>query len=43
MDNGFMLFGEDGWKEHWAREAYILRETRVPARTPEDDLFAGLT
>ncbi len=42
MDNGFMLFGEDGWKESWSKEAYILRESRVPATTPEDDLFAGL-
>ncbi|HLO35553.1 MAG TPA: PIG-L family deacetylase [Candidatus Deferrimicrobium sp.] len=42
MDSGFMVFGEDGWKEHWSREAYILRESRVPTTKPEDDLFAGL-
>ena len=44
MDSGFMVFGEAGWKEHWAREAYILRESRLatPAAQPEDDLFAGL-
>ncbi len=43
MDSGFMVFGEEGWKEHWAREAFIRRESRVPAPDHEDDLFAGLT
>jgi len=44
MDNGFMTLGEEGWKEHWAREAFILRESRLPENTvPETDLFAGLT
>jgi len=43
MDNGFMVFGEEGWKEHWAREAYILRESRIESGIPETDLFAGLT
>jgi len=42
MDSGFMVFGEDGWKEHWAKEAYILRESTVDTAKPEDDLFAGL-
>jgi LmbE family N-acetylglucosaminyl deacetylase len=42
MDSGFMLFGEEGWKEHWSKEAYILRESRVETTKPEDDLFAGL-
>ena len=42
MDSGFMVFGEQGWKEHWAREAYILRESSVETEKPEDDLFAGL-
>ncbi len=41
-DSGFMVFGEDGWKEHWAKEAYILRESTVETARPEDDLFAGL-
>jgi hypothetical protein len=41
-DNGFMLFGEDGWKEHWSKEAYILRESRVPTVRHETDLFEGL-
>jgi LmbE family N-acetylglucosaminyl deacetylase len=43
MDSGFMLFGEEGWKEHWASEAFILRESTVETEKPEDDLFAGLT
>jgi LmbE family N-acetylglucosaminyl deacetylase len=42
MDSGFMLFGEDGWKEHWSKEAFILRESRVDTKKPESDLFAGL-
>jgi LmbE family N-acetylglucosaminyl deacetylase len=43
MDNGFMAFGEEGWKEHWSKEAYILRESRVETELPENDLFAGLS
>jgi LmbE family N-acetylglucosaminyl deacetylase len=43
MDSGFMVFGEDGWKEHWAREAFVLRESSVETAKPEDDLFAGLS
>jgi LmbE family N-acetylglucosaminyl deacetylase len=35
-------FGLDGWREHWSREAYILRESTVETAKPEDDLFAGL-
>jgi len=42
MDNGFMTLGEDGWKTHWAKEAFVLRESRIPSTTPESDLFAGL-
>ena len=42
MDNGFMIFGEDGWKQFWSKEAYLLRESRVPTTTPETDLFAGI-
>ena len=41
-DSSFMLFGLDGWREAWAREAYILRESRVETERPESDLFAGL-
>ena len=29
MDSTFMLFGQDGWREHWSKEAYILRESIV--------------
>jgi N-acetyl-1-D-myo-inositol-2-amino-2-deoxy-alpha-D-glucopyranoside deacetylase len=42
MDSGFMVFGEEGWKEHWAKESFILRESTVETEKPEDDLFAGL-
>src|SRR5436305_3020691 len=42
QDNGFMVLGEAGWKESWNREAFILRESRIPTTTPESDLFAGL-
>lgn len=41
-DSSFMLMGLDGWRRHWSKEAFILRESRVPTSTPEDDLFAGL-
>jgi hypothetical protein len=43
MDNGFMTLGEAGWKEHWAKEAFILRESRIASTIPETDLFAGLS
>jgi len=39
----FMLMGFDGWREGWANESYILRESRGPATLPETDLFAGLS
>jgi N-acetyl-1-D-myo-inositol-2-amino-2-deoxy-alpha-D-glucopyranoside deacetylase len=42
MTNGFMVLGEQGWKEHWSEEAFILRESRVATTPPEDDLFAGI-
>ena len=42
-DSGFMVFGEDGWKQHWSKEAFILRESRVETVKPESDLFAGLS
>ena len=43
-ESPFMRFGLDGWRRFWSREAYILRESRVPAVTdgPETDLFAGI-
>jgi LmbE family N-acetylglucosaminyl deacetylase len=41
-DAPFMAFGLDGWREAWAKEAFILRESTVETPKPEDDLFAGL-
>jgi N-acetyl-1-D-myo-inositol-2-amino-2-deoxy-alpha-D-glucopyranoside deacetylase len=41
-DNPFIAFGLDGWREFWAQETYILRESRVSTELPESDLFAGL-
>ena len=41
-DSSFMLLGLDGWRRYWSKEAFILRESRIPATTPETDLFAGL-
>jgi LmbE family N-acetylglucosaminyl deacetylase len=41
-DSGFLTLAEDGWQRHWSKEAFILRESRVPTTTPETDLFAGL-
>jgi N-acetyl-1-D-myo-inositol-2-amino-2-deoxy-alpha-D-glucopyranoside deacetylase len=42
MDNGFMVLGEDGWKDSWSKEAFILRESKVATTKPETDLFAGI-
>jgi N-acetyl-1-D-myo-inositol-2-amino-2-deoxy-alpha-D-glucopyranoside deacetylase len=41
-ESPFMLLGLDGWREGWAKEAYILRESRVETALPETDLFAGI-
>ena len=41
-DNPFMLFGLEGWRAGWSREAFILRESTVATERPESDLFAGL-
>jgi len=41
-DNGFLAAGYDMWAEFWSKEAYILREARVPTSLPETDVFAGL-
>jgi mycothiol S-conjugate amidase len=41
-ESPFMLMGFDGWRESWASESYILRESRVETATPESDLFAGI-
>ncbi len=37
-----MLLGRDGWRDDWAKEAFILRESRVESALPETDLFAGI-
>lgn len=42
-DSPFMKFGLDGWREFWAKESYILRESRVETTFPESDLFAGIS
>jgi LmbE family N-acetylglucosaminyl deacetylase len=42
QDSTFMLFGLDGWRQAWFKEAYILRESSVPTDRPETDLFAGI-
>ena len=41
-ENPFVRFGRDAWAEFWSREAFVRRESRVPAPDHEDDLFAGL-
>jgi len=41
-ESPFMLMGFDGWRDSWANEAYILRESRVESVLPETDLFAGI-
>jgi LmbE family N-acetylglucosaminyl deacetylase len=41
-DFPFFAMGLDGWRDGWAREAFILRESRVETATPETDLFAGI-
>ena len=38
----FMLMGFEGWRDSWASEAYILRESRIESALPETDLFAGI-
>lgn len=41
-ESPFMVFGLDGWRRWWAREAFILRESNVQTDLPESDLFAGI-
>jgi N-acetyl-1-D-myo-inositol-2-amino-2-deoxy-alpha-D-glucopyranoside deacetylase len=41
-DSPFMLMGLEGWRDVWSKEAYILRESRIPTSPPETDLFAGI-
>jgi N-acetyl-1-D-myo-inositol-2-amino-2-deoxy-alpha-D-glucopyranoside deacetylase len=41
-DFPFFAMGLDGWRNGWAKEAFILRESRVETTKPETDLFAGI-
>jgi len=41
-ENPFVRFGKEAWSEFWNREAFIRRESRIPAPDHETDLFAGL-
>ena len=41
-DFPFLAMGLDAWKDGWAKEAFILRESRVGTTVPETDLFAGI-
>ena len=41
-ESPFMRIGLDGWREFWAKESFILRESTVETAKPESDLFAGL-
>ena len=42
QENPFVRFGKDAWAEYWSREAFVRRESRVPAPDHETDLFEGL-
>ena len=41
-DNPFVRFGKDAWAEFWHKEAFVRRESRIPAPDQETDLFEGL-
>lgn len=41
-ENPFVRFGQDAWRDFWSREAFVRRESRVPAPDREADLLAGL-
>jgi len=41
-ENPFVRFGADAWRDFWFREAFVRRESRVPAPDHETDLLAGL-
>jgi LmbE family N-acetylglucosaminyl deacetylase len=41
-DFPFFAMGLESWRDGWAKEAFILRESRVETVTPETDLFAGI-
>ncbi len=38
----FLALTPDDWRELLPNEEFTLRESRIPVRIPEDDLFAGL-
>jgi LmbE family N-acetylglucosaminyl deacetylase len=40
--NPFVRFGPESWRDFWFREAFVRRESRVPAPERETDLFEGL-
>ena len=42
IDNPLLALGPDAWRELGGQEAFVLRESRVPATPPETDLFAGI-
>ena len=42
-ESPFLKFGLDGWREFWAKESFILRDSSVRTSFPESDLFAGLS
>lgn len=41
-EHAFMVFGLEGWRRSWSKEAFILRESSVETDLPETDLFAGI-
>jgi N-acetyl-1-D-myo-inositol-2-amino-2-deoxy-alpha-D-glucopyranoside deacetylase len=41
-DFPFLAIGRDAWRDEFARETFILRESRVETSKPETDLFAGI-
>jgi hypothetical protein len=40
--NPFVRFGRDAWRDFWFKEAFVRRQSLVPAPDVEEDLFAGL-
>ncbi|HEX5148436.1 MAG TPA: PIG-L family deacetylase [Candidatus Limnocylindrales bacterium] len=41
-DFPFLAIGLDAWRDGMAKEAFVLRESRVGTEPPESDLFAGI-
>ena len=39
--NPFVRFGRDAWRDFWSKEAYVRRESRIPAADRETDLLDG--